>query len=36
MSSDLLEKMRRNPMGDWRIRDVDPMLNCVIRRPAKF
>jgi len=23
MASDLLEQMRRNPAGDWRIRDVE-------------
>ncbi len=23
MASDLLERMRRNPAGDWRIRDVE-------------
>jgi hypothetical protein len=32
MASDLLERMRQNPKGDWRIR----MLNCVIRQLAKF
>lgn len=25
MSSDLLERMRRNPTGDWRIRDVEAL-----------
>jgi predicted RNA binding protein YcfA (HicA-like mRNA interferase family) len=25
MSSDLLERMRHNPMGDWRIRDVESL-----------
>ena len=25
MASDLLERMRRNPAGDWRIRDVEAL-----------
>jgi len=25
MASDLLERMRRNPAGDWRIRDVETL-----------
>jgi predicted RNA binding protein YcfA (HicA-like mRNA interferase family) len=25
MPSDLLENMRRNPVGDWRIRDVESL-----------
>jgi hypothetical protein len=25
MASDLLERMRRNPAGDWRIRDVESL-----------
>jgi predicted RNA binding protein YcfA (HicA-like mRNA interferase family) len=25
MASDLLESMRRNPVGDWRIRDVESL-----------
>lgn len=24
MSSDLLDRMRRNPAGDWQIGDVEP------------
>ncbi len=25
MASDLLERMRRNPTGDWQIRDVETL-----------
>ncbi len=25
MASDLLESMRRNPAGDWRVRDVEAL-----------
>jgi hypothetical protein len=25
MASDLLERMRRNPVGDWRIGDVESL-----------
>jgi hypothetical protein len=25
MASDLLERMRHNPVGDWRIRDVEQL-----------
>jgi hypothetical protein len=37
MASDLLERMRRNPAGDWAIRDVETVC-CeygVLFRPGK-
>jgi hypothetical protein len=38
--SDLLERMRRNPVGDWAIRDIEAVcrefgINCPFRRPVK-
>lgn len=37
MPSDLLERMRRNPAGDWRIRDVETLCQeyGLLFRPGK-
>jgi hypothetical protein len=36
MPSDLLERMRRNPAGDWQIRDVEALCReyGLLFRPA--
>ena len=37
MASDLLERMRRNPAGDWQIRDVEAVCReyVLLFRPGK-
>jgi hypothetical protein len=37
MASDLLERMRRNPAGDWTIRDIEAICHAygLLFRPGK-
>ncbi len=37
MASDLLDRMRRNPAGDWRIQDVEAVCreHALLFRPGK-